>query len=154
MLVPLLWRSPIWKTPKSFQKFLRTLIEPNPQYDYGTFVEKLTFKPYSNSSTPSFTMDALELISSRCPNVQYLTFDCLRPSTISIRTSMASFYPIIRNDDFPPDILVLLLQRFQKLITFKGPKFNSMQWLGAGLTPMRKGFLPNMRSLRLSLDWR
>ncbi|CAB4384133.1 leucine Rich Repeat family protein [Rhizophagus irregularis DAOM 181602=DAOM 197198] len=146
MLVPVLWRSPVWKTPKSFQKFLRTLEEVDPQHDYGKFIEKLTFKLYSNTPMQLFTTQTLDIISSKCPNVLYLTFDCLKPSTPS--------YFITTNSDLPPNILVTLLQRFPNLITFKGPRFNTMQWLGAGLTPMRKGLLPNIRSLRLSLDWR
>src|SRR5207302_10310548 len=89
---------------------------------------------------------SLDTISSQCPNVQYLTFDCLRPSISS--------YFFSTNSDLPPNVLVSLLQRFTKLVSFKGPKFNSMQWLGAGLTPMRRGYLPYIRILRLSLDWR
>ncbi|CAI2165195.1 10110_t:CDS:2 [Funneliformis geosporum] len=149
MLVPVLWRSPIWKSPKSFQKFLHTLSEQHPPHANGTLVEKLTFKSYYNFLPPLFTMEALELISLHCPNVQYLTFDCLKPS----RSSSLS-YSINTSSDLPPNILALLLKGFPNLVVFKGPKFNSMQWLGAGLTPMRKGFLPYIRSLRLSLDWR
>ncbi|CAG8484911.1 3145_t:CDS:2 [Funneliformis mosseae] len=149
MLVPVLWRSPIWKTPKSFQKFLRILSEQHPPHPYGTLVEKLTFKSYYKSLPPLFTIEALELISLHCPNVQYLTFDCLKPS----RSSLSS-YSIDTSSDLPPNILASLLKSFPNLVVFKGPKFNSMQWIGAGLTPMRKGFLPYVRSLRLSLDWR
>jgi hypothetical protein len=149
MLIPVLWRSPVWKTPKSFQKFLRTIEEAQPLHDYGKYVEKLTFKSYSNYQSQLFTTQILDIISSKCPNVLYLTFDCLR----HLRTSN-SLNSTYSDSDLSPNILVTLLQRFPNLISFKGPRINSMQWLGAGLTPMRKGLLPNIRSLRLSLDWR
>src|SRR3954470_21024398 len=100
MLVPVLWRSPVWKTTRSFQKFLRSLTESSA---YGTLVEKLTFKTYSNSPIQIFTTQTLSIIASQCPNVQYLTFDCLRPSTSS--------YFMTTNSDLPPDSLVLLLKR-------------------------------------------
>ncbi|CAG8698946.1 22051_t:CDS:2 [Rhizophagus irregularis] len=70
----ILWSSPIWKSPRSYKKFLNTLREENTLYNYSQMIRHLTFAPYRNRPQPSFSLPDIHLLSQKCFNITNLTF--------------------------------------------------------------------------------
>ncbi|CAG8464109.1 8821_t:CDS:2 [Diversispora eburnea] len=142
IVVRVLWKSPIWRTKKSYQKFLSSLIKPKTKYPYGEFVEKLIFTTHPTISSFPFTIQSLDLISERCINTKFLIFDCQKSLSLDY------------NDYFPPEVLSMFLTRCSKLIYLKGPRFTTVDWMISALRPIQQGSCPNLKSLNMSWDWR
>ncbi|CAG8504533.1 1547_t:CDS:2 [Acaulospora morrowiae] len=133
IVIKVLWKAPTWSSYRAYQKFLGSVAAPTARYPYGTFVESLKF----SSSAFQYNIQSLDLITNRCPNIQHLTFDCMKSP-----------------NNFPPEVLATLLLRFPNLVSLKGPNTASIHWITTTLEPIRKGNCRHLRSLTLPWDWR
>ncbi|RGB25432.1 hypothetical protein C1646_771726 [Rhizophagus diaphanus] len=133
VLVRQLWKSPIWKTAESYQKFLRTLRSRKPKFLYGNMVQRIIFKSHRCfESLPEFSSVDLKLISRKCPNIKHITISNQRqPFTVSNVTAMLSSTP--------------------NLISFTVSNCDN-EWLHGALRPMREGLCPKLQHLEIN-DW-
>ncbi|RIA92200.1 hypothetical protein C1645_765651 [Glomus cerebriforme] len=73
-LVRLLWKAPIWNSPRSYKLFLRTLRKSNATFAYGKLIRRLVFEPIKNREQPTFGNDDLKLFSIKSDRITHLTF--------------------------------------------------------------------------------
>ncbi|RGB34934.1 hypothetical protein C1646_759921 [Rhizophagus diaphanus] len=126
----ILWSSPIWKSPRSYKKFLNTLREENTLYNYSQMIRHLTFAPYRNRPQPSFSLPDIHLLSQKCFNITNLTFGHRE------------------GDIIPPEGILLLLKKNQNIhsIKFLTLHFDE-KWLNKALIPIINGHCLKLEEL-------
>ncbi|CAI2174826.1 16539_t:CDS:2 [Funneliformis geosporum] len=136
VMVRQLWKSPVWKTAGSYQKFIRTLRGRKSRFSYGVMIQRIVFKNFKNhrsyGSIPDFSTLDLKLISRKCPNIKHIT---------------------IANPRHPFSVVNVsaMLCSTPNLISFTVLNCDS-EWLHGALRPMREGLCPKLQHLEIS-DW-
>ncbi|GBC00918.1 hypothetical protein RclHR1_00400032 [Rhizophagus clarus] len=126
----ILWRSPIWKSPRSYKKFLDTLRKENTLYNYSQMIRHLTFAPYRNRPQPSFSLPDIHLLSQKCSNITNLTFGHRE------------------GDMIPPEGVLILLKKNPNIISIKFLTLHfDEKWLNKALIPLINGHCSKLEEL-------
>ncbi|CAG8520876.1 7412_t:CDS:2 [Funneliformis mosseae] len=133
VMVRQLWKSPVWKTAGSYQKFIRTLRGRKSRFSYGVMVQRIIFKSHrSYGNIPDYSTLDLKLISRKCPNIKHITIANPRqPFSVTNVSAMLSSAP--------------------NLLSFTVLNCDN-EWLHGALKPMREGLCPKLQHLEIS-DW-
>ncbi|RIA90523.1 hypothetical protein C1645_805699 [Glomus cerebriforme] len=133
VLVRQLWKSPIWKTSESYQKFLRTLRSRKSKFSYGIMVQRIIFKNHrSYENNLEFSTMDLKLISRKCPNIKHITI-----------TNQGQPFTVVN--------VAAMLGAAPNLISFTVSNCDN-EWLHGALRPMREGLCPKLQHLEIN-DW-
>ncbi|CAG8523451.1 8731_t:CDS:2 [Acaulospora morrowiae] len=132
ILIRKLWKEPVWKSPSSYQKFLKTLRSSSPFFPYAEMVRHLNFVPLPYRPHPLFTRKDIRFIADRCK--------CL--TKLRVGWMM---------DPFDSYTFCKFLVNSPNLASISCPDC-TMEWLAKALGPAMSGHCKNLRHLEVK-NW-
>ncbi|CAI2182071.1 1453_t:CDS:2 [Funneliformis geosporum] len=123
--------APIWKSPRSYKLFLRTLRKTNTIFAYGQLIRRLVFEPIKNREQPLFGNDDLKLFSTKSHRITHLTLG----QTDNFFTAEA-VAELVKNN---PNLLGFAATK---------PCYN-IEWLNIALSPIINGHCIKLTQLEI-----